>query len=190
VSQILFIFSHTLQIYTTKNIAIIAFKEAASAAAALEHNGADFGGRWLNIKYSSDKPINTPRAPSQKEEGCVTVFVGNLSFNIDEDTMRETFGSCGEISSIRFATDRETGDFKGFGHVEFVDSDSTDKAVAMAGTYVMDRPLRVDYANDRRKSGGGFGGGKAFVCIVLFVDWFNSTATHLSLNVNSLFFFK
>jgi len=104
--------------------------------------------------------------------------------------MRETFGSCGEISSIRFATDRETGDFKGFGHVEFVDSDSTDKAVAMAGTYVMDRPLRVDYANDRRKSGGGFGGGKAFVCIVLFVDWFNSTATHLSLNVNSLFFFK
>ena len=76
--------------------------------------------------------------------------------------MRETFESCGEIASIRFATDRETGDFKGFGHVEFVESDSTDKAVAMAGTYVMDRPLRVDYANERRKS-GGFGGGKAFV---------------------------
>ena len=147
--------------------ALITFKDAASAAAALEHNGADFGGRWLSIKYSSSKPdTGGPRAPSEKEEGCVTVFVGNLSFNIDEDTMRETFGSCGEISSIRFATDRETGDFKGFGHVEFVDSESTDKAVAMAGTYVMDRALRVDYANDRRKSGGGggFGGGKA-LCV-------------------------
>ena len=106
--------------------------------------------------------------------------------------MRETFESCGEIASIRFATDRETGDFKGFGHVEFVDSDSTDKAVAMAGTYVMDRPLRVDYANERRKSGGGFGGGKAF-CVYMFsllLILVHSTVTHLSLNVNPLVFFQ
>ena len=143
---------------TTILTAIIDFKDSSGAAAAMEQNGADFGGRWLSIKYSSSKPINAAREPSQKEEGCTTVFVGNLSFNIDEDTLREAFSSCGEISSIRFATDRETGDFKGFGHVEFVESDSTDAAVALAGTYVMDRALRVDYANDRRKS-GGFGGG-------------------------------
>lgn len=67
----------------------------------------------------------------------MTVFVGNLSFNIDEETLRDAFKDCGEIASIRFAEDKETGQFKGFGHVEFVDSESTDKAVQLAGTYVM-----------------------------------------------------
>lgn len=95
------------------------------------------------------------REPSQKEEGCTTVFVGNLSFQIDEDTLREAFSSCGPIASIRFAEDRETGAFKGFGHIEFENSDSTDKAVKMAGEDVMGRPIRVDYANQRRNGGGG-----------------------------------
>jgi nucleolin len=138
--------------------AIIDFKEPAGAAAALEQNGADFGGRWLNIKYSSVKPVRAPRESSQKEDGCVIVFVGNLSFNIDEDTIRETFKDCGEISNIRFAEDKETGQFKGFGHVEFVESEATDKAVELAGTYVMDRPIRVDYANQKKSFGDGGGG--------------------------------
>ncbi len=90
----------------------------------------------------------------------MTVFVGNLSFNIDEDTIRETFKDCGEISNVRFAEDKETGQFKGFCHVEFVESEATDKAVELAGTYVMDRPIRVDYANQKKSfgGGGGFGG--------------------------------
>ncbi|KAL7454239.1 hypothetical protein ACHAWC_007529, partial [Mediolabrus comicus] len=106
----------------------------------------------------TSKPVTAPREPSQKEEGCVTVFVGNLSFHIDEETLRDAFKDCGEISSVRFAEDKETGQFKGFGHIEFVETESTDKAVELAGTYVMDRPLRVDYANERR-GGGGFGRG-------------------------------
>ena len=150
-------------IYSCFITAIIAFSDAAGAAAAMEHNGADFGGRWLNIKYSSSKPITAAREASQKEEGCMTVFVGNLSFHIDEDTIRDTFKDCGEITAVRFAEDKETGQFKGFGHVEFADTESTDKAVALAGTYVMDRPLRVDFANERRDrgfGGGGRGGGR------------------------------
>jgi nucleolin len=139
--------------------AIIDFSTPSGAAASLEHNGADFGGRWLNIKYSSSKPIIAPRESSQKDEGCVTVFVGNLSFNIDEDTLRETFKDCGTISSIRFAEDKETGQFKGFGHVEFEETEATDAAVALAGTYVMDRPIRVDYANQKKSFGGDRGGG-------------------------------
>merc|ERR1719330_2281705 len=122
-------------------------------------NGEDFNGRWLNIKYSTPKPINAPREPTQKPEGCTTVFVGNLSWQIDEDTLKEAFADCGEISQIRFAEDRETGDFKGFGHIEFVDSSSTDAAVKMAGTDIMGRPCRVDFAADKRKN-NGFGGGR------------------------------
>ena len=142
--------------------AIIGFGTKEACEACLEMNGGDFGGRWLNIKYSSAQPIMGPRAPSEKQEGCTTVFVGNLSFQIEEETLREAFAECGEISQVRFAEDRDTGDFKGFGHIEFVNSDSTDAAVQMAGTDIMGRAVRVDYAVDKRKAGGGggFGGGR------------------------------
>ena len=48
--------------------------------------------------------------------------------------------------------DRETGDFKGFGHIEFADTASTDLAVAMAGEMVLGRAIRVDYAKGKNKS--------------------------------------
>merc|ERR1712037_1072663 len=99
--------------------AIINFKTKQACETCLELNGSDFNGRWLNIKYSTPKPIWSPREPSQKVDGCTTVFVGNLSFQIDENTLREAFGECGEITQVRFAEDRETGQFKGFGHIEF-----------------------------------------------------------------------
>lgn len=99
------------------------------------------------------------REASEKQEGCCTVFVGNLSFQIDEDTLREAFAECGEITNVRFAEDRETGEFRGFGHVEFAETESTDKALGMAGSDIMGRACRVDYANDRR-AGGGEGGGR------------------------------
>ena len=64
----------------------------------------------------------------------------------------------GTITQVRFSTDRETGDFKGYGHVEFEETEATDAAVQMAGTDICGRAVRVDYANDKRKE-GGFGGG-------------------------------
>lgn len=145
--------------------AIVTFADAAAAAAAVELNGNDFQGRWLSIKLSTPKPILSRREPTKKEEGCVTVFIGNLPWDVDEETVRGVFGECGEINMIRFATDRETGNFKGFGHVEFMETEATDKAIALAGTEIMGRQVRVDFANDRRASfspggrGGGRGGG-------------------------------
>jgi len=132
--------------------AIIDFKTKEACESCLELNGSDFNGRWLNIKYSTPKPIWSPREPSEKAEGCTTVFVGNLSFQIDEETLRDAFGDCGEITQVRFAEDRETGHFKGFGHIEFANTESTNLAVKMTGTDIMGRPVRVDYANPRKKN--------------------------------------
>lgn len=141
--------------------AIIEFstKEACEACVAL--NGEDFDGRWLSIQYSTNKPVGV-RQTSEKPEGCNTVFVGNLSFNIDEDTLRQAFAECGEIEEIRFAEDRETGEFKGFGHIQFSNTESTDLAIKMAGQDIAGRPVRVDFAADKRNNGGGRGGGRGF----------------------------
>ena len=48
---------------------------------------------------------------SEKPADCNTVFLGNLSFNIDENTLREVFGLCGEITDVRWvrATTKQRG---------------------------------------------------------------------------------
>jgi nucleolin len=83
-----------------------------------------------------------------------------MPFSVTEDDIRAHFGDCGEVTQVRFATDRETGAFRGFGHVEFADADTCEKAVAMAGVPLNGRELRIDYAEARKEGGGGGGGGR------------------------------
>jgi len=126
--------------------------------------------RWLSIQENTARGGGgrTPERAGVKPDGCDTVFVGNLAWEIDEDTMRATFADCGDVKQIRFATDKETGDFRGFGHVQFYDGNCTEAAVAMAGTEVLGRAIRVDYAPPREGGGsprgdsprGGRGGGR------------------------------
>lgn len=145
----------------------VTFEEASSVAKAVEMDGQELMSRWLKVKAADGndgKPKfgGTPNGdPKPKPEGCTSIFMGNLSWDVDEDTIRSLFADCGEITSVRFATDRDTGDFKGFGHVSFTETDATDKAVAKAGEFVVGRAIRVDFAEDRKPpaGGGGFGGG-------------------------------
>ena len=69
------------------------------------------------------------------------------------------FPGCGEITSLRFATNRETGEFRGFGHVEFDSVESAQKAFELAGSDLGGRPVRLDFAANRDGGGGGRGGG-------------------------------
>ena len=78
----------------------------------------------------------------------LTLFLASIDgrrcvYTALQDTVRQTFGECGDIKSVRFAEDRETGEFRGFGHVEFYDGDHVDAAMALANTDVMGRPIRV-----------------------------------------------
>lgn len=61
-------------------------------------------GRWVRVrKYEQQangggqRQQGGGRPPSEKPEGCTSVFIGNLSWNIDEDTIRQAFASCGEV---------------------------------------------------------------------------------------------
>lgn len=57
-------------------------------------------------KTKTDEPV--------AEDGVKNLFVGNLSWNIDEDWLRREFESFGEIVGCRVITDRETGRAKGY----------------------------------------------------------------------------
>eukprot|EP01129_Flabellula_baltica_P004245 TRINITY_DN1462_c0_g1_i1.p1 TRINITY_DN1462_c0_g1~~TRINITY_DN1462_c0_g1_i1.p1 ORF type:complete len:603 (+),score=107.30 TRINITY_DN1462_c0_g1_i1:80-1888(+) len=85
----------------------------------------------------------------QRPENCMTVFVGNLSYDIDDDTIRSVFRSVGEIKAIRWLNDKKSGKFKGCGFIEFFDRETTIRAAQLNGTIVMNRPMRVDFATER-----------------------------------------
>merc|ERR1712060_662738 len=86
------------------------------------------------------------------------VFVGNLSYDIDDEKCKEFFKEVGELTDIFWLTDRESGDFKGCGFLSFATAEMADKAVEqMAGKELMGRPLKIDWAEERKggkKKGG------------------------------------
>ncbi|MDA8083081.1 MAG: RNA-binding protein [Nitrospiraceae bacterium] len=101
------------------------------------------------------------------------IYVGNLSYTVTEDDIREAFGKIGEIQSVRLIKDNVTGRSKGFGFVEMGSDEDADRAIAtLNGTMLMDRAINVSEArpqtNKPRPGGGGGmrrpggGGGKSF----------------------------
>ncbi|KAI6249509.1 Cleavage stimulation factor subunit 2 [Erysiphe necator] len=78
-----------------------------------------------------------------------SVFVGNIPYGLTEEQIIRIFSSAGKVLNFRLVYDRETGRPKGFGFVEFPDSDSASSAVRNLNDYeIMNRKLRVDFSND------------------------------------------
>jgi len=127
---------------------------------ALALNGSQHMGRTVRINMSSDKPTGGERAP---KDNSTTIFVGSLSYNSTEDTIRDFFATCGEIRGVRIGMDAE-GNMRGFAHVEFASLDSVDKAVGLHGSELDGRQIKVDKAGGGSpnkggpRGGGGFGG--------------------------------
>ena len=88
------------------------------------------------------------------------LFVGSLSWGVNDDSLRDAFAVHGEISEAVVISDRDTGRSRGFGFVTFDDDDAADKAVAaLNGTELDGRAIRVDVAQAKERKGGGGGGG-------------------------------
>jgi len=93
------------------------------------------------------------------------IYVGNLSFNTNEDGLRAAFEAHGEVASATVVADRDTGRSRGFGFVEMSNDDQARAAInAMNGTELDGRQLTVNEAKPREAGGGGgrggFGGGR------------------------------
>ncbi|MFN8500242.1 MAG: RNA-binding protein [Anaerolineae bacterium] len=85
------------------------------------------------------------------------LYIGNLSYNTDDATLRQLFSQAGEVVDIHLPTDRETGRPRGFGFVEMADSSAARAAITQFDGYTLDdRQLRVNEAQE--KSTGGNGG--------------------------------
>ncbi|HEY8073261.1 MAG TPA: RNA-binding protein [Labilithrix sp.] len=89
------------------------------------------------------------------------LYVGNLSYDTDTETLRSAFAASGEVTDAHVVTDRESGRSRGFGFVTMATPELAKKAIEeMNGAVVDGRAIRVNEAEERpRGGGGGFGGG-------------------------------
>jgi len=152
-----------------KGCGFVTFDSVDQATAALELNGTEVMGRPIKLDFSPRNNRGSKgskggkgkggkgkgggtRELSEKPEDCTTVFCGNLSFDIDDDAMKKfaSDAGCGEVKAIRWLSDRDTGDFKGCGFVEFWDTKDVDSLVKKNGEELLGRNVRLDYGGARK----------------------------------------
>ena len=79
------------------------------------------------------------------------LFVGNMSWNTNEEALRSEFAPFGSIEECKLITDRETGRSRGFGFITFADKADAIKAIeGMNGKQIDGRDLNVSEANERQ----------------------------------------
>ena len=84
------------------------------------------------------------------------LFVGNLSFNVTENELQDTFATHGTVLEANLMTDRMTGRPRGFGFVTMSTEQEAQTAIdALNGSEIDGRALTVNVARAREERGGG-----------------------------------
>ncbi|KAL9576368.1 MAG: hypothetical protein Q9212_007159 [Teloschistes hypoglaucus] len=95
----------------------------------------------------SKKPKADAMAATFDDMAKANLFVGNLSWNVDEDWLVREFDKFGEIKNARIVNDRETGRSRGFGYVEFVNYADGIKAHSEMKEAIIDgRTINIDFS--------------------------------------------
>ena len=90
----------------------------------------------------------------------MNIYVGNLSYELTEDDLKQAFGEFGTVASVKIIMDRYTGRSKGFGFVEMANAEEANAAItAINGVEIDGRTLTVSEARARTEDSGGGGGG-------------------------------
>jgi len=89
------------------------------------------------------------------------IYVGNLSYDMTEDELRQEFATYGEVSSVDILNDKASGQPRGFGFVEMASVSEGQAAITgLNGKTLKERSIVVNEARPRLDNrGGGYGGG-------------------------------
>ncbi len=96
----------------------------------------------------------------------MNIYVGNLSYEVTEEDLRQAFGAFGQVESVNIIKDKYSGESKGFGFVEVPDKAEAQSALeGLNGKELKGRALKVSEARPRSegsRGGGRRGGGRRF----------------------------
>ena len=152
--------------------AFVEMRNSKDAGEAVAKAGQDLMGRDIKINFAASRPgdIWPPKqrvitggqqaggggqaggygtkAMSEKPEGCVKLFIGNLSYDIDDDAITKFFANVeAELKAVRWLHHKDSGDFKGVGYVEFWNTEACEKAATLNGKNLLGRPIRIDWTD-------------------------------------------
>ena len=83
------------------------------------------------------------------------IYVGNISFNAQENELRDLFAQYGEVVDVKIIVDRYTDRSKGFGFVEMQDDSAGEAAISsLNGKDFLGRELKVNEAQERKERSG------------------------------------
>lgn len=116
----------------------LVMKTREAALAALKENATIFADRHLRVDMASEGEEGSTKTNTKK-----SIFIGNLSMDLEEEPVWQLFGKCGSVTNVRLVRDRVTNMGKGIGYVTFASKDSVDLALKLAGTQLGGRPVRV-----------------------------------------------
>ncbi|KAL4507249.1 hypothetical protein ABPG72_002042 [Tetrahymena utriculariae] len=134
----------------SKGIAFVYFETEEGCNKSIELNNSEFMGRKLTIEKA--KPKTERPAQLNADKDSKTIFVGNLDFHTNEQTLKDFFTSCGKVVDALIA--KAEGKSRGFGHVEFEDKSGVENALKKSGEHIDGRSIRVDVPALRGKLQG------------------------------------
>ncbi|KAF1615725.1 RNA-binding protein 34, partial [Eudyptes chrysolophus] len=124
--------------------AYVVFKEECDAIKALNENGTEIAsGFHIRVDIASK---------TSSHDNKRSVFLGNLSYDIGDDAVREHFSVCGGVVAVRIVRDRKTGLGKGFGYVLFENTDAVHLALKLNDSLLMGRKVRVKRCGEKWKA--------------------------------------
>ena len=86
----------------------------------------------------------------------MNIYVGNLSYDVTEEELRQEFEAFGEVTSVNIITDKYSGRPKGFGFIEMPSQSEGQAAITgLNGKTLKERTLNVNVARPRSDSRGG-----------------------------------
>jgi RNA recognition motif-containing protein len=84
----------------------------------------------------------------------MSIYIGNLSYEVTQEDLKEVFAEYGTVSRVQVPTDRETGQVRGFAFVEMGSEAEEAAAIeALDGAQWMGRNLKVNKARPREERG-------------------------------------
>lgn len=96
----------------------------------------------------------------------MNIYVGNLSYDITEEDLKQAFSAFGQVESVRIIKDTYDGRSKGFGFVEMAASAEANSAIeGLNGKEMKGRAVKVNEAQSRSGNRGGGpkrGGGRRY----------------------------
>ena len=150
-----------------RGFAFVSFSERSAAEKAISAmDGQELDGRQIKVNESQPKTdFNASGGGGFNAAGLadVKLYVGNLSFESTEESVRAAFEQYGAITDCFLPTDRESGQIRGFAFVTMAAADA-EKALAMDGAEIDGRAVKVNESRPKPNRGGyrGRGGGRGY----------------------------